>query len=681
MIDPVSDRRPPVSPQLAWRIAVLGIVAFGLFAVIFFRLWYLQVLSGDQYLAQARSNRVRIERIAAPRGDILDRNNNVLVENRPSIVVKIRPNTLPESEKTLVAQYGQDVIARSKRPKGKKGKPIAVPPIPADLQPRFRRLARTIGVSSQTIQERVVLGLYLTGYAPVLIKSDVGETALTEISERSEEFPGVDVERAYLRSYPYGDLAAQILGNVGQITPKQLEQDRNRGIPQGTVIGQDGIEYRDDSFLRGTDGTERFTVDAQGNFKGKAVARAPKPGGNVRLTIDAKLQKAAEKAFEDYAGGLSGALVAMSPITGEVYAMASFPTYDPNELVKPKTPAQYEAEFGGVNGGPGPLFNRAIASQYVTGSTFKPVTSLASLEAGLITPTSTVVDEGCIKIGKDPFPRCNSGGGHGNGSIDLPRALQVSSDVFFYKMGEALNARPHRPLQTWARRLGLERKTGIDLPGESIGLVPDAAWRKRIAKKEENYEKATGKPCCLYSDKRPWTAGDNVNLAIGQGDLQATPLQMAVMYSAIANHGKVPRPRLTREIQDDRGVARQRITGKKPRQVDIPEAYRQAILDGLHAATSEPGGTSADVFADWNQGKYPIFGKTGTAEVPSQRIDQSWFVGYSYAGAPEKKPIVVAVTAEKGGFGAHTAAPIVGRILNAWFGTKYVVRAGSNGTQ
>jgi penicillin-binding protein 2 len=682
MIDPVGDRRPPVSPQLAWRIAVLGIVAFGLFAVIFFRLWYLQVLSGDQYLAQARSNKVRIERIPAPRGDIVDRSNHILVDNRPSVVVKVRPNTLPESERLAVAHWGKKVIARSRRPKGHQGTVPAVPAIPVELKPLIGRLARVLEMSAHTIQVRLVQGLYLTGYAPVTIKSDVSNTALTEISERSEEFPGVDVERAYLRDYPNNQLAAQVLGYVGQINSTQLKQKPYHGIPQGTIIGQDGLESKYDSFLRGTDGTERFTVDAQGNFKGQTVARAPKPGGNIRLSLSIPLQKAAEQAYQDYAGSLSGAFVAMDPRNGQVLAMGSFPTYDPNVLAKPLTPENFQTIFGSAPGEAGPLFNRAISSQYATGSTFKPVTSLAALTSGVITPTSTVDDPGCITIGHDPTKRCNSGGGHGNGAIDLPRALQISSDVFFYKMGEQLNALPHRPLQTWARRLGLERRSGIDLPGEVKGLVPDAAWRKRVAEKEIAYEKATHRACCLYSDKREWSTGDNVNLAVGQGDLQATPVQMAVLYSTIVNGGKVPVPRLTREIQDDRGIARQRISAGTSRHVDIPEADRRAILDGLHAATSEAGGTSADVFKDWNQSRYPIYGKTGTAEVFSQTLDQSWFVAYSYDNdKANHRPIVVAVTAEKGGFGAHTAAPIAGRILEAWFHRNYPLYAGSNGTK
>ena len=692
MIDPVSDRRPPVSPQLALRIAIFGIVAFSLFAVVFFRLWYLQVLSGDQYLAQARSNKVRVERIAAPRGEILDRSNNPIVQNRLAIVVKLRPNTLPDSERQAVAKYGFDVISRAKRAKGKKGNPIAIPVVPVDLRPRLRRLSQTIGMPVAKIQDRIVRGLYLTGYAPVLIRADVGQRALTLISERSEDYPGVEVERAYLREYPFGNLAAQALGTVGEINTKELTDKAYRGIPQGTVIGQDGLESKYDNFLRGTDGTQRFLVDAQGNFKGRGLIVAPKPGQSVRLSLDMGLQRAAARAYANYAGSLSGAFVAMDPRNGEILAMGSFPTYDPADLVKPQTPAQYDALFGGAGGGPGPLFNRAISSDYSTGSTFKLATSLAALSQGLITTTSLVDDTGCIHYGTIGQKACNSGGGHANGSLALPQALKISSDVFFYQQGLRLFPLAHQPLQTWARRLGFGRPTGIDLPGETSGLVPDSAWRKRVAKEEIACRKKRHIPIsadvyfagahgCGISDMRNYSEGDNLNLAVGQGDLQATPLQLAVAYSALANGGKVVTPRLANEVEDDQGRVQDHLTQPPSRRISIDPNWRSAILEGLREAASSPGGTSADVFANWNHSKFPIFGKTGTAQVLSQVLDQSWYVAYSYDGTPDKKPIVVVATAEKGGFGAHTAAPIVGTILDHWFGQHYPIHAGSNGTR
>jgi penicillin-binding protein 2 len=247
------------------------------------------------------------------------------------------------------------------------------------------------------------------------------------------------------------------------------------------------------------------------------------------------------------------------------------------------------------------------------------------------------------------------------GVLSLSRALQVSSDIFFYTLGRDADGQGE-VIQKWARRLSLGRRTGIDLPSEFKGNVPDRAWRARIARKEERYEKQTGKPCCTFSDKRPWSIGDNVNLAVGQGDLQATPLQMAIAYGAIANGGKVVRPHLGLQVEDEQGRLLQKIDRGTARRVKMAPDHRQAIMDGLHLAASAPGGTSTAVFEGWPQDRFPVFGKTGTAET--SKGDQSWYV--AYVPSPTK-PIVVAVTVERGGFGSEAAAPAARQILSQWF--------------
>ncbi|MCW3015344.1 MAG: hypothetical protein JWO02_2436 [Solirubrobacterales bacterium] len=673
MIDPVSnDRRPPVSPQLAIRVAALGVIAFALFAIIFFRLWYLQVLSGDQYLAQAQTNRVRVQPLPAPRGSIVDRHGTVLVENRPAIVVRVKPESLPASEKQAAAAYGDAVIKRSKRAKGSRGVPIAIPPVPADLSPRLTMLAATLGMKVQTVQDRVVRGLFLAGYAPVIIKKDVAEDVRGFIAERQEQFPGVSVDNVFLRSYPEKDLAAQLLGTANEISPVQLKEKAYGGIPAGSVIGQSGIEAQYDQFLRGRDGKERLLVDAQGNPRGTGTRIPPTAGRNLQLTLDLNLQKAAQTAYSQVAGGKPGALVAMDPRTGDVLAMASFPTFDPSVLASPISQKRYNEIF---NAGTTPQFNRVIGANYATGSTFKPVTALGALESKAISTTDTINDAGCMMIGIQQ--RCNANKAS-FGPVDMRQAMKVSSDIYFYTLGQRTNTRNPAggAIQKAARKLGFERRTGIDLPGESKGLVPDAAWRKQVAKDEVAYEKKHKVACCTISDKRPWSVGDNVSLAIGQGDLQATPLQMAVAYAGIAENGRIPRPRLGRAVQDDRGLEIQRLPPSGARHVKIDPSYRAAIMDGLHLAASAQGGTSADVFGGWNQARFPMFGKTGTAQVTTQPNDQSWYVAYSYDSTPQHKPIVVAVTAENGGFGADTAAPIACRIMQTWFGSKNNVNAG-----
>jgi len=681
MIDPVRERAAPVSPQMALRVAALGVGALIMFAIVFFRLWYLEVLSGDKYRQEANNNKVRLVREQAPRGAIVDRDGRTLVENRQATVIQLRPTSLPDEERAAANRWGQAVGLRLKRPKGHRGPPIAVPPVPyvagRNLQGRFKELGRVVGISVKEIQAEVIRQLAITPYAPVTIKTDVPRPVRDYIKERQEKFPGVDVKRVFLRKYPYRQLAAQIVGNIGQVSPDELKGDKYRHVPQGTVVGQDGLEYSYDRYLRGRDGLTRIVVDASGNPTRTDIQRAPQAGRQLQLSLDLGVQRAAQDAMARAGHGLPGAFVAMDPTNGEVLALGSYPSFDPSILSRPISQNEFDRFFGESAGSP--AYDRAIAGYYPTGSTFKPITAMAALTHGIITPDTPINDSGCIGIGLADQQFCNAGK-VANGTLSLRRALQVSSDVFFYTMGRDLNALPHQPLQTWAHELGLGRRTGIDLPGEIQGLIPDRKWRDQINKKEINWEKRTHNTCCRYSDKRPWTVGDNVNLAVGQGDLQATPLQMATVYSTIATGGRVPKPHLGLKVQDNSGRLVQELNPGSPRHVDINPAYQQAIMEGLHAAASAPGGTSFDVWSGWDQNRFPIFGKTGTAQRNGQQ-DQSWYVAYSYDGSPNHKPIVVAVTIEKGGFGAEAAAPAARLIISKWFGVKGKYIAGSSHTR
>jgi penicillin-binding protein 2 len=658
MIEPVPDRRPPITPQLALRVAVLGVVAFALFAVIFFRLWYLQVLSGDQYLAQAQNNRLRLVREQAPRGQIVDRDGRPLVQNRRATVVRLSPRSLPEEERIAAAEWGQAVTQRLKRRKGHRGAPIPIPP-PAtpQLAARFRSLGRVLGVGVGTIQRRVVTQLAQLPYAPVKVKTDVPASMRDFIMERKEAFPGVEVAQVYLRRYPEKELAAQLVGTVGEVSPAELKTERFRGLTQGTIVGKEGLERSYDRFLRGRDGATRYLVDALGNNKGQTTSREAIPGRQVRLSIDLPLQRVGQAALNRAGGGgKPGGFVAMDPRNGQVLAMGSAPSFDPAQLARPISQTRYDQLFGDAAGAP--RFNRAISGLYPTGSTFKPITAIAALSKGIITPATPINDTGCMMIGTRRA--CNARE-KSYGVLSLSRALQVSSDIFFYTLGRDADGQGE-VIQKWARRLSLGRRTGIDLPSEFKGNVPDRAWRARIGRKEERYEKQTGKPCCTFSDKRPWSIGDNVNLAVGQGDLQATPLQMAVAYGAIANGGKVVRPHLGLQVEDEQGRLLQKIDRGTARRVKMAPEHRQAIMDGLHLAASAPGGTSTAVFEGWPHDRFPVFGKTGTAET--SKGDQSWYV--AYVPSPTK-PIVVAVTIERGGFGSEAAAPATRQILSQWF--------------
>jgi penicillin-binding protein 2 len=450
------------------------------------------------------------------------------------------------------------------------------------------------------------------------------------------------------------------------------------------VVGQEGVEYEYDRYIRGRDGSRRITVDAFGNPKGTVRGREPQAGRRLKLSLDLGLQRAGQEALTGPAnpGGNPGAFVAMDPRSGEVLAMGSTPSFDPNVLARPLTQERYEALFGEAAGSP--RFNRAIGGFYPTGSTFKPITALAGLASGQITPATTILDRGWTMVGN---LRLQNAGAQPYGEVNLVRSLKVSSDVYYYELGEALDPLKGQVLQTWAKRLGLGRETGVDLPAENPGLVPDRAWRARIGRKERRCRERRGIPLdappqqgCGYSDMRTWSAGDNVGLAIGQGDLQASPLQMAVAYSAIANDGRVPRPHIGLEVESADGELVQRIERDPARRFRLDDGHRAAIMEGLRAAAMEEGGTSYGVFAGaeepWPQ-DLPVYGKTGTAQrLP--RDDQSWYVAY-VPGGRSKSPIVVAVTVEEGGYGAETAAPIARLILSEHFGVrKSVARGGSD---
>jgi len=679
MMEPAGDRRTPITPQLALRVALFGGVALALFAIVFFRLWYLQVLSGDKYLAEARVNRVREQRIQAPRGKIVDRNGRVIVRNRVAVVVELDPAKLPDKEREYAAGWGRRAGLRAARPKGKRGDPIRYPPIATQaLKVRYRNLGKVVGKSATQIHREVVRSLVLVPYSTVRIKTDVPESVLAHILERPERFPGIKVETTYLRDYPHDQLAAQILGTVNEISPKELKDPRYRGVKPGTVIGRDGLERTYDRYLRGVPGVQRVQVDAFGRAVPNGTLKREEPigGQRLRLSLDLALQREGQRMLGDIGGGNPGAFVALDPRDGQVLGMGSYPSFDPAVLTKPLTQKRYE-ELLGV-GGVGPLFNRAISGRYPTGSTFKAITALAGLESGLIAPGTAINDPGCIQVAEKE--RCNARN-QAHGSVDLSRALQVSSDVYFYKLGINAFNLPGVPgdriIQRYARKLGFGKPTGIDLPGEDSGIVPDKKWRaarneaevacrkqKKISQSIDVF--AAGNLGCGIADGRDYNLGDTVNLSVGQGDLQATPLQLAVSYAAIANRGKVVVPHLGREIERATGELVQRIERDPTRRIKMDEADRQAVAEGLHRAASEAGGTSADVFAGWNHGEFPVYGKTGTAERQPKR-DQSWYV--AYVPHPER-PIVIAATVEEGGFGAATAAPIVCRMLATFYDQK-----------
>jgi penicillin-binding protein 2 len=390
-------------------------------------------------------------------------------------------------------------------------------------------------------------------------------------------------------------------------------------------------------------------VDATGQpTGGQLSSQQPQPGNDLRLSIDEDVQRAGESALASF--GLPGGFVAMDVNTGEIPGLDSFPTYDPSIFAKPVVPQSTYDQLSSQTTD-APIFDRAVAGGYPTGSTFKPITAMAALDVGALTPTETLFDSGSFTEGGITL---HNAGNASYGALQLPEAQQVSSDVFFYQVGARLNGYTHNdtqsgPLQHWAEQLGIGSDTGIDIPDENSAnyLVPSPEWRNELYKKG-------------LTD-RPWSLGDSVNLAVGQGDLKTNPLQMAVAYSALANGGDIVRPHVGLEVDEPSGRTVEQIAPAPQRHVDVNQSYSRVILEGLHMAAQQAGGTSYPVF-----GGFPIAvaGKTGTAERPLQE-DQSWYVVL----APYPNPqIVVAVTIERAGFGAQAAAPAACRILQAYFG-------------
>ncbi len=609
------ERGPAMSNRLALRIGLFGGFAVVVFAVLFVRLWVLQVADGEKYLAEAKNNRTRSFLTTAPRGQILDRSGEILVANRTSLALQVNPRKLPVDLDERRAELSKL----------------------ADLTHSSLRRVR------RTMHEK----LKLDPAAPVTLRRDVGHYLVFYLQENQERFPGVAVQRVFVRAYPDGTLAAHILGNVGEISPDELKESRYRGLRPGDEIGQDGVEDVYDRYLRGRPGLTRVQVDALGQPtpNGRLVAKPPVPGDNLELSIDAGIQAAGEAALAER--GLPGGFITMNVHTGKILGLGSFPTFEPALFTRPLTQKQVDETYRSPAA---PLLDRATNGLYPTGSTFKPVTAIAALESGKVQLGEVINDPGQLKIGEQTF---KNAGEAANGSVDLVEALEVSSDVFFYTLGYRMWNTGE--LQHWAHGLGIGRPTGIDLPVEDETLLPSRRWRNQLYKEG--------------GTDRPWSAGDNVQLATGQGDLQTNPLQMAIAYAALANGGTVVTPHVGLQVDDAAGRVLKEFDPKPRRQIRIDPEYRAAILEGLHDAAQGGGGTSVDTFGSF---PIPVAGKTGTAQRPPH-LDQSWYGVL----APYPNPrIVTFVTMEEGGFGSESAAPAARKILEAYFAKQLASKAG-----
>jgi penicillin-binding protein 2 len=615
-----------------------------IFAVLLLRLWALQVLAGTKYVDQASANSFRTVRVQAPRGQIVDRTGVPLVTNVPATAILLWPGDLPKVYTTRYAELR--ALAKLTR--------VPLYQIAAGI--KVRRSANDL-------------------VTPVTVRQSANDSMIYYLYEHASQFRGVTTWRTFIRHYPYHSLAAQVLGYVGEISPAELASGAKQGYRPGDEIGQSGVESSYDSYLRGVAGSARMHIDAFGRPRSSLVTTTiAKQGNDVRLTIDLKLQQAAEKALQYgihlaqankqwYARG--GAIVALDPTDGSILAMASSPSYDPSVYAGHVTVPELAA--AGLTNTTAeakntPSLNRATDGTYPPGSTFKPVAALAAMQEHMLSPYAYLPCTGTYSSPQDRSHRTfHNWDPNVNQAMDLPTALAYSCDTYFYRVGNEfynLPADRGQPMQKWAEMFGFGKRTGVDVGPEASGLVPTIGWR------EQHFTSAVDKL---------WKPGDSIELAVGQGDLLATPLQMARLYAALANGGKLVTPHVLMDVESPNGAAVPVPPTPAPKQVGVDPAALRVVQKGLWEATHMPFGTSYAVF-----GKFPvsIVGKTGTAQkvvsLPGYTglQNQAWWCGYGPYNSPK---LVVCALIENGGYGGDVAAPAAAQVFAAYFHVKFHV--------
>ncbi len=598
----------------------LALVA-GAFLVLVVRLGFLQLVEADKYQTQARQNHQRLIPITAPRGDILDRNGERIVGNRPVYTVSVTYLGLKNTDR--IVNTLANLLVGEKAYEG-----------------------MDVGQIKARIQEKMQ-AKKLRLYEPVHVAVGVSLEAVARIEEHRLDLPGVVIDVQPVRDYPYGDLLAPVLGYVGEIEKEQLEKHKDKGYQMGDNFGKTGLERQYEEFLRGKRGARLVEVDALGRPVRDLGVEAPTPGNNLVLTVDHRLQRAAQDALARGIANavtvgrakvpkgktLSAAAVVLDVRTGEVLTMASLPSYDPAVFARGVSSKEYQELIK-----TGALRNHAIETTYIPGSTFKMVTATALLEGGIVRPETTIFDPGYYKTQKDWKP-----GGHGR--VDIRRALKVSCDTFFYMFGA--QAGPEL-MGKYAREYGLGEKTGIDLPGEEQGRVPTRELKKELH------------PNDPWESR--WHEYDSTNMAIGQGENKYTAIQLANYMAAIANGGSLYKPYIVKKIISPDGKTMASFAPQLARKISVSAQTLKIIQEGIHMVTLPPDGTAAAVFAG---APYRAAAKTGTAEVGDAAGNKhALFLAYAPYEHPE---VAVSVIIEYGGMGSGVAGPVAREILDAYF--------------
>jgi penicillin-binding protein 2 len=501
-----------------------------------------------------------------------------------------------------------------------------------NLETSYTRIGDLLDLEPDIIRERVERYQELPAFQPIVFKDDLDEKEVARIESRRLEFPELVVLSEPKRSYPNETFAAHVLGYLQEITPEEIRQGTYGARGLGDLVGRTGIERKYESELVGRNGSELEIVDSTGRIKERFLRSTPENGTDIQLTLDVELQAKAEEILQ----GREGAVVVMDARNGEVLSLASFPTFDPNKFITRFTPLEW---MDLVNNPNFPLENRALRGLYSPGSIFKPVMALAALDSGIITEQTSYFCSGSILLYNHPF-RCWFAGGHG--LLNLPNAIKNSCNVYFYQIGKSLGI---QAIADYARRLGMGRITGVDLQGEYAGLVPDQEWKRKTR-------------------DEPWYPGETISVSIGQGPLQVTPLQMALVTAFIANRGERVLPHL--RIKD--GGSPDNTRSSDP--VSISRAHFETVIRGMWMSVNQQGTSRAAHVLDFD-----VCGKTGSTQVVSRQTAErlgkssretrthSWFSGF----APRNDPrVVVTVIVEYGGMGGATAAPLAGQLFRLY---------------
>ena len=595
------NQRSPynVNDETRHRLQVIMAALVLAFLLLLLRLWYLQVIEGEHFATLSANNRIRIVPQRDIRGQILDRNGKMLVDNRPSFTLSV----LPEETAKL------DLLI----PRLKDHLPIRWD----EVEPKLK-----MAYAYRTIQ---------------LIK-DLTREQVAYVAEHRWDLPGVFLDVEHVRHYPYGELAAHSLGYIGEINEEQLKETRDLGYRMGDYIGQAGVERFFERALRGEKGAREVEVDALGRELQMVGEHEPGPGMNLILTLDLGLQQLVEEEM----AGQSGAVIAMDPRNGEILAMVSKPSYDPNLFVTGISLANWMHLLKDPRK---PLQNRAIQAQYPPGSTYKIIMAIAGLEEGLINANTSVHCNGLFPFGNRVFKDWKKGG---HGPVNVHSALVQSCDVFFYTLGHRLGI---DTIARYAKGFGLGMPTGYDPAHEKPGLVPSTAWKRQVR-------------------GEPWYPGETISAAIGQGYDLVTPIQLLNVISAVANGGVRYKPHIVKRLEAADGQVVEEVGSQRLGEVPARPETLRIVQHALWGVVNEPRGTGWRARLE----RMSIAGKTGTVQVitdspkgerlPERLRDHGWFVAF----APVENPqLAIAILGEHGGRGGSTYAPLARKIVEYYF--------------